>query len=199
MQKRNPRIHADSAFPFLKPAAPEKVFAMIPYLMIGEVLKPQGLRGECKISPCAADPSLFASWDTVYRKEGDGYAPLSFSLRRVHDGFVYAVLEGCASAEDAERFRGTELYIDRAHAAPLEEGAVYIADLIGCRAVDEEGRELGRLTDVLQYGTVDTWVFAGPRPFMAPALRAVFPEVDAEAKLIRVVSEKLNEVAVFED
>ena len=170
---------------------------MIPYLMIGEVLKPQGLRGECKIRPCAADPSLFASWDTVYRKEGDGYAPLSFSLRRVHDGFVYAVLEGCSSAEDAERFRGTELYIDRAHAAPLEEGAVYIADLIVCRAVDEKGRQLGHLTDVLHHGTVDTWVFqTAGGTLMSPALKAVFPVVDTEKKTILVVREKLEEVCV---
>ena len=172
---------------------------MIPYLMIGEVLKPQGLRGECKIRPCAADPSLFAAWDTVYRKEGDGYAPLSFSLRRVHDGFVYAVLGSCASPEDAERLRGRKLYVDRAHAAPLEEGACYIADLIGCRAVDENGREWGTLTDVLQHGSVDTWVFSGPRPFMAPALKAVFPGVFPEEKRISVLSEKLEEVAVFED
>ena len=169
------------------------------YLMIGEVLKPQGLRGECKIKPCAADISLFEQWKTVYLKEKEGFRPLSISTRRIHEGFVYAVLEGCGSPEDVERFRGAGLYIDRAHAAPLAEGAVYIADLIGCRAVDEAGRELGRLTDVLQNGPVDTWVFSGPRPFMAPALRAVFPEVDPEAGLIRVVSDRLEEVAVFED
>jgi 16S rRNA processing protein RimM len=65
--------------------------------------------------------------------------------------------------------------------------------------VDEAGQELGVLSDVLQHGTVDTWVFSGPRPFMAPALRQVFPEVDPEEKRIRVVREKLEEVAVFED
>jgi 16S rRNA processing protein RimM len=32
---------------------------------------------------------------------------------------------------------------------------------------------------------------------MAPALKAVFPEVDAEKKTIRVVREKLEEVSVL--
>ena len=172
---------------------------MTEYLLIGEVLKPQGLRGECKIKSHAADITLFRTWDTLYRKTREGYVPLRFSLGRIHDGFVYAVLGDCASPEDVERLRGEALYIDRAHAAPLPEDGNYIADLVGCRAVDENGRQLGTLTDVLQHGPVDTWVFQGERNFMAPALKAVFPRVDAAAGLISVNAGALEEVAVFED
>jgi len=168
--------------------------------MIGTVLKPQGLRGECKIKSYAADTDLFSSWKTLYLKEGSDYSPLPCRVSRIHEGFVYATLGACASAEDAERLRGRELFIDRAHAAMPEEGAVYIADLIGCRAVDETGLEVGVLRDVLQYGSVDTWVFQTPRgSMMAPALFSVFPQVDPEKQLISVVSARLQEVAVFEN
>ena len=79
---------------------------MTEYLMIGEVLKPQGLRGECKIRPHAADLSLFETWTTLYRREKDGsFTPVSLALRRIHDGFVYAVLGDCRSPEDAEMLR----------------------------------------------------------------------------------------------
>ena len=102
--------------------------------------------------------------------------------------------------EDADRLRGRKLYIDRAHASPLEEGAVYIADLIGCEATDEQGQVLGTLTEVLQHGSVDTWVFRRSHGyFMAPALKEVFPEVDLPSRRIRTVSARLQEVAVFED
>ena len=172
---------------------------MTEYLMVGEVLKPQGLKGECKIKPCAADLSLFESWDTLYLLRGSAYTPIPCHITRIHEGFVYAVLGGCQSPEDVERLRGARLYVDRAHAAPLEPGASYIADLLGCKAVDGNGSTLGVLTDVLQHGPVDTWVFSGDRPFMAPALLRVFPEVDTEARRILVVREALEEVAVFED
>ena len=169
------------------------------YLMIGAVLKPQGVRGECKIKPYAANLDLFASWSELYLEDGGAFTPLPCAVTRVHDGFVYAVLGDCRSADDAEKYRGRELYIDRAHAAPPEEGGCYIADLIGCEAVDETGRAVGVLTDVLQYGPVDTWVFkTGSGTMMAPALLAVFPEVDPENRRISVVSEKLREVAVFD-
>jgi len=172
---------------------------MQPYLMIGTVLKPQGIRGEVKIKPCAARVEMFSSWKNLFLESNGAYTPVSLKVTRIHEGFVYAFLADSASADDAEAFRGRDLYIDRAHAAPAEDGAVYIADLIGCEAVDEEGRAVGTLTDVLQHGSVDTWVFKTPSgTLMAPALLAVFPQVDAAARRIQVVAEKLREVAVYD-
>ncbi len=167
--------------------------------MIGTVLKPQGVRGECKIKPYAADLDRFASWSELFLERDGVFSPVPCRVVRVHDGFVYAVLDGCVNADEAEKLRGRELYIDRAHAAPPEDGGFLIADLIGCEASDEEGRTVGVLTDVLQHGPVDTWVFRTPEgTMMAPALLAVFPDVDPENRRISVVSGKLREVAVFD-
>ena len=170
---------------------------MTDYLMIATVLKPQGIHGECKIRSWAADIGRFRHWTTLYRK-GDGvFLPVSVKVARIQDDFVFAWLDGSATANEAESFRGCDLYVDRAHAAPAEDGAVLIADLIGCEAKDEAGLPVGVLTDVLQYGTVDTWVFRTPDgTLMAPALNAVFPFVDPENREIRVIREKLEEVAV---
>ena len=167
------------------------------YLLIASVLKPQGVRGECKLRSYAADIERFHQWDTLYRKDPEGYIPVSLRTVRIRDGFVYAHLDGSDTADAAERFRGCDLYVDRAGAAPVEEDAELIADLIGCEARDEKGEVIGVLTDVLQYGTVDTWVFqSGKSTLMAPALKAVFPEVDAEKKTIQVIRDRLEEVAV---
>ena len=77
---------------------------------------------------------------------------------------------------------------------------MYISDLIGCKAVDENGTEIGTLTDVLQHGVVDVYVFKTPTgTLMAPALKAVFPTVDVRAGRIDVCAERLDEVAVRED
>lgn len=79
----------------------------------------------------------------------------------------------------------------------MADDAVLIADLIGCEARDEQGSVIGTLSDVLQHGTVDTWVFqTAGGTLMSPALKAVFPVVDTEKKTILVVREKLEEVCV---
>lgn len=170
------------------------------YLLIGTVLKPQGVRGECKIKSYASNIDLFSSWKTLYLEDGGCYSPVSLNVRRIRDGFVYAHLAGSSSADDAEKFRGRNVYVDRAHAASPENGAVLIADLIGCRAMDESGNCIGTLSDVLQYGPVDTWVFrTSAGTLMAPALLSVFPSVDPAAGIILVCSEKLREVAVYDN
>jgi len=171
------------------------------YLQIATVLKPQGVRGECKLRSYAADIAMFNQWKTLFRKTSQGYEPVSFRTVRIRDGFVYAVMDGSTSADEAEKYRGADLYIDRSQAAPPEEDADLIADLIGCRAVDENGVSVGFLADVLQYGTVDTWVFrpengTSGNTLMAPALKAVFPSVDIENKTIHVLRDRLEEVAV---
>ena len=167
------------------------------YLLIASVLKPQGVRGECKLRSYAADIERFHQWKTLYLKSADDYIPVSLRTVRIRDGFVYAHLDNSDTADVAERFRGCDLYVDRADAAPVKEDATLIADLIGCEARDESGNVIGILSDVLQYGTVDTWVFrSGKTTLMAPALKAVFPEVDTEKKTILTVRDKLEEVAV---
>ena len=173
---------------------------MIDYLMIGEVLKPQGVKGEVKIKPYAANHDDFRRWKTLYIKQGESYLPIQARCSRVHDGFAYVTLGDCASMEDAEKLRGMQLYVDRAHANPLEEDEVYISDLIGCEGIDEAGNSIGALVDVLQHGMVDVYVFKQKgKSVMAPALKAVFPAVDVAAKRISVVRERLDEVAVWEE
>lgn len=170
------------------------------YLLIGEVLRPQGVRGEAKIRPYAANPEDFRRWTTLFLQSGTDYAPIACACSRVHDGFVYATLGDCANPDDVEKLRGRRLFIDRAHANALEEDEVYICDLIGCDAVDETGAVVGTLTDVLQHGPVDVYVFRTPHgTMMAPALKAVFPRVDVVARRMDVCAERLQEVAVVED
>ena len=62
------------------------------YLMIGEVLKPQGVRGEGKVKPFAANHEDFRRWKTLYLKQGESYTPVKARCSRVHDGFAYVTL-----------------------------------------------------------------------------------------------------------
>ncbi len=170
------------------------------FMLIGTILKPQGVRGEAKVKIYARNPEDFLRWKMLYLKREQEFVGLSCKCSRVQDGFAYVTLEGCSSVDDVERLRNQELYIDRAHAAPLEDGAVYICDLIGCRALDDQEHEIGVVTDVLQHGPVDVYVFKTPKGvMMAPALKTVFTEVDTAAGIIHTDAERLAEVAVFED
>ncbi len=171
---------------------------MTNYMLIGTILKPQGVHGEAKVKIYASEPEDFLRWKTLYLLRDNNYLPVAAETSRIHDGCAYVTLEGCTTPEDVERLRDEGLYIDRANAAPLGEGQVYICDLIGCTVVDEVNLHIGVVTDVLQYGSVDVYVMKTPDgELMAPALKSVFTEVDVARKRVVVERERLDEVAVL--
>ena len=171
-----------------------------PYLMLGTVVKPQGVRGEVKVRHETGDPERFLDLETVYRKQGEAYLPLRVLDARVNGDDVFITLDGVNDRDAAETLRGTELYIDREHARPLRDNEVYIADMLGLRAVDTQGREVGTLTDVLQHGGADVLVFTTPRgPMMAPFLKRLVVSVAPEKGEMVLDANTLPEVALYEN
>ena len=171
------------------------------YLQIGEIVKPQGIRGEVKLRAMTSDMSRYARLETVYLKEGANYVPRKVLKGRSYDGFAFLVLEGVTDRNQAELLRGTEVYIDRAHAVELDEDENFICDLEGLEAYDTQGNHIGTLREVLTPNQIcDVYVFDTPRgEMMIPALRRVVKEVDLDEVTIILDEAVLPEVAVWED
>ena len=170
------------------------------YLMIGEITKPQGVRGEVKVRPCTCDPERFDGLETVYFEKDGVYTPVRVTVNRIGGDAVFMSVEGVADRDAAEKLRGTLLYIDRAHAVELDEDSTFLCDLYGLRGVDDSGRELGRLTEVMQPGGNDVYVFKGPLgEVLVPALKSVVLKVDLEAGVMLLDAKRLGEVAVFDE
>lgn len=168
------------------------------YLLIGQVLRPQGVRGQVRVRPDTDDPGRFDELEYVYIQEKNGtYERISVDEVSVREDAVYLRLNGATTREEAEAQRNWMLYVDRAHARELAENETFICDLIGCKAVDTWGNELGTVTDVLQPGGNDVYVIKTPRgEMLLPALMHVVPQVDTENGKIVINEQRLSEVAV---
>ena len=170
------------------------------YLMIGEITKPQGVRGEVKVRPCTCDPDRFEGLQTVYIEKNGGYAPMGITVNRLGTDAVFMNVSGISDRDAAEKLRGTKLYIDRAHAVALDEDTTFIADLYGLKGIVDDGRDLGKIVDVMQPGGNDVYVFKGPLgEVLVPALKSVVQKVDLEAGEMRLDGKRLDEVAVFDE
>ena len=170
------------------------------HLIIGEVLRPQGVRGEVKVRPITCDPDRFADTDYVFLKRRDQFEKRNVCVNRIADDAIYMKFEGVDDRNAAELLRGEMLYIDREHAVQLDEDEEFICDLIGCEGVDTDGRSLGKLTDVMQPGGNDVYVFNGPLgEMLVPALNRVVLKVDVASKSMLLDAKVLSEVAVFDE
>ena len=170
------------------------------YLLLGEIVRPQGIRGEVKVKHYTDDPYRFEELETVYLKRGNEYQPVGVVDARVQKDDVYLALEGIEDRNEAEKLRGAELWVDRENAVELDEDQVFIADILGAKAYDTKGNEIGTLKDVLTPGGVDVFVFKTKKgTLMMPALKTVILEMDADEGKIILDENRLEEVALYED
>ena len=162
-------------------------------LIVGEVLKPQGIRGELKIKPFTDDAQVFRAFSRVFVGETE-YKVLSV---RTGGGAVFLGLKGVADRNAAELLRGQQITVLREDAPVPEEGRYYIADLLGCRLVTQEGEVLGTLTDVRQAATDVYTVEMDGKEVLFPVAEGVVTAVDVEGGVITVDKKRFYEVAVL--
>ncbi len=162
-------------------------------LNVGEVLKPQGIRGELKVKPFTDDAEVFRDFTRVFVEE----TPYKVLSVRTGGGLVFLGLKGVPDRNAAELLRGKQLYVAREDAPVPEEGRYYIADLLGCNLVTETGETLGRLTGVRQAATDIYTVEMDGKEVMFPAADGVITAVDVQSGTITVDKKRFFEVAVL--
>ena len=109
------------------------------YLETGKIVNTHGIAGEVKILPWADAPDFLLDFDTLYI---DG-KPVKLLAARVHKNCVLAKLEGVDDVNAAMRLRDKVVSIDRED-VELEEGAFFLADIMGLEVRDADtGEALG--------------------------------------------------------
>ena len=162
-------------------------------LVIAEVLKPQGIRGELKIKTFTDYPENVKEFKTVYI---DDHPYKIWSFRVGNDGAAYVGLRGIPDRNAAELFRGKLLEGNREDGPQLEEGQYYIVDIIGLSCETEEGEVLGTVVDIKNFSSdVYTIEKAGKR-ILFPAVRGVIKRVDLENGKVIVDKSVFDEIAV---
>ncbi|MBE7086203.1 MAG: 16S rRNA processing protein RimM [Clostridiales bacterium] len=163
-------------------------------LVIGEVLKPQGIRGELKIKTFTDFPEDVKAFGTVYI---DDIAYKILSFRVGNDGAAYLGLRGIPDRNAAELFRGKKVEGNREDAPALEEGQYYIVDIIGLSCETEEGEVLGTVKDITNLASDVYTIEKAGKNILFPAVKGVVVKVDvANGKLI-VNKTRFDEVAVI--
>ena len=163
-------------------------------LIIGEVLKPQGIRGELKIKTFTDFPQDVKAFKTVYI---DDVAYKILSFRVGNDGAAYVGLRGIPDRNAAELFRGKLLEGERDDAPALEEGQYYIVDIIGLDCETEDGEFLGKVTHISSLSSDIYTIEKAGKSILFPAVKGVIKKVDLDAKKIVIDKKVFDEIAVL--
>ena len=155
-------------------------------LRVGVISNTHGIRGEVKVFPTTDEPTRFEGLKEVILDTGKEQLPLHISNVKYFKQFVILKFKEYNNINDIERYKGKDLYVTRKNAVPLEEGEYYIADLIGCKVITDEGNDLGELVDVLETGANDVYNVKTNegKELLLPYIEDCIKEIDIEKKEI---------------
>ncbi len=160
-------------------------------LPVATVLKPQGVRGEVKLKVYLDNGGDILSVAKLYIG-GKEYEVMG---GRAFGEFAYLSLRGIADRNAAELLRGQEVEADRADLPPLPEGRHYIADLLGCSVVYENGEKVGEVTSITPAKTDIYTVISDKKEITFAAAEGVIKSVDVEGGKIIVDKARFKEVS----
>lgn len=151
------------------------------FLECGKIVNTHGIRGEVKIIPWADSPEFLCDLPNLYI---DG-KPLAIRSARVHKGNVIALLEGVDDVNTAMLLKEKVVSMSRKD-VELPDGSFYLADIIGLKVIDEEGKELGVLADILSPSLQQVYVVKGEREIMIPVVPQFILETNVAGGYIKV-------------
>ena len=163
-------------------------------LLIGEVLKPQGIRGELKVKAFTDTPEDIKAFGTVYIEDVP-YKILSFRVGG--DGAAYIGLRGIPDRNAAELFRGKKVEGNREDAPELNEGQYYIIDILGLRCETEDGELLGVVKSISNLASDVYTIEKNGKEILFPAVSGVVLSVDIAGGKMIIDKKRFAEVAVY--
>ena len=124
----------------------------------------------------------------------DGEVYLLGQLRRIERvrwdrGRVLLRLEGLERRSDVEDTRGALLEVAEGDLV-REPDAHLVYEIVGLEVVTEEGRSLGKVSEVLSTGANDVYVVKGPSgETLIPAIASVVQAIDVAGGMLRITNQ----------
>jgi 16S rRNA processing protein RimM len=122
-------------------------------VLLAAVMGAQGLKGEVKVKTFTATPDALARYGTLHTRDGRKFQITAF--RTAKPGEAVIAFAGVGDRNAAEALKGTELFVAREALPATQDDEFYHADLVGLEAQDSEGRTIGKVVAIHNFGASD--------------------------------------------
>jgi len=129
-------------------------------VLLAAVMGAQGLRGEVKAKIFTATPDALPRYGVLHAGDGRPFRITAF--RPTKPGEAVIAFEGIRDRTAAEALKGVQLFVARDALPETGDDEFYHADLIGLDAQDSEGRIIGKVGALHNYGAGDVMEIAVP-------------------------------------
>lgn len=155
-------------------------------LLIGRVVKTQGIKGEIRIYSTSGEKSLISPGVVLYLKNKDGQIqPLTVASLRYQRGIIILAFQEVRGIREAEKLVGSKVYIAKDILPSLTPDEFYWFQLFGLKVFTEKGTYLGIIKGIMPTGSNDVFVVRRDREeYLIPAIADVVKQVDLREKIM---------------
>jgi len=161
-------------------------------VLLGVVIGAQGLKGEVKVKTFTATPEGLGVYGPLHDKDGRAF---SVAAVRAGKDVAFVAFKEVVDRNAAEKLKGTELFVSRDALPATDSEEFYHADLVGLRAEDSEGRAIGMVRAIHNFGAGDVIEIARPDgdEVFLPFTREVAQEIDiASGRIVIAAPEEVE-------
>jgi 16S rRNA processing protein RimM len=155
-------------------------------ILLAAVIGAQGLKGEVKVKTFTAGPEALRAYGVLHDGAGRTYEITAFRSGKPSEAVI--AFKGISDRNGAEALKGVELYVRRAALPATAADEFYHADLIGLEAFDSEGRLVGKVSAIHNFGAGDVIAITradGDEVLLAFTAETV-PEIDIAGGRVRI-------------
>ena len=120
---------------------------------VGTFGSPIGLKGEIKVKMLTSSFEFFKILK-VYLNE-DASEKWNFIKMRILNNKLIVQLQDCNNRDDAEKFRGKKIFSQLSDFPKTNKDEYYVRDLIGFRVTMINGKKIGKVMSVKNFGASD--------------------------------------------
>lgn len=163
---------------------------MTNYYKVGKIVNTHGIRGEVRvISTTDFTEERYQVGEQLFLfHDNQDVLPLTIASYRRHKNFDLLSFEGYPNINDVEAFRDGILKISEKQMGELDEHEYYYHEIIGLVVVDENDKEIGKITEILSPGANDVWVVKrkGKKDALIPYIESVVKDIDLTEGVVHV-------------
>ena len=151
--------------------------------LIGEIVKPHGIRGEVKVYLFSEQPENLKKYKKIVLQELTDSAQETYTVVKSREQGKLAILqlEGVVTREEAEALQGKKIWVEKADFPALDSDEYYWYQLKGLVIVTETGQELGRVTELFNTTAHDIMVVTGAgHEYMIPVNGDIIRDIDEQ-------------------
>lgn len=153
---------------------------------IGQIVNTHGIKGEVKVYPLTDDVQKFKRLKTVLV---GGVEKNILGVKFQKDRVILKI-EGIDTMNDAEMYKQKYIEIPRESEPELPPDTYYVSDLKECTVYDTEGKEIGKIFDVISTPNNDVYWIKKPKEILIPVLRNIVLSVDMDEKKVVITPVK---------